>query len=277
MIALQAEKHEVIEPETFRNNKDFVLHLIHTRAYEQAALYTAEKRVLDLGCNTGYGTKIIKASGADVIGLDVSPEAIAIARRRYGSAGIEFDCTDGDRLPFADQSFDIVTSFQVIEHLVDSSRFLSEILRVIRPGGRAIFTTPNGPLRLHPGTRPWNPFHVREFSADELQRLLRKFFPKVEILGLFAVKSLYNVEYERIRTIRERARIKQSPEGTSIAARLKLFLLHLESEFRKKRHNLDRQFKQRYTSRDLYYKRETLDAALDLMAVCTVSEGLPSD
>ena len=91
MIALQAEKHEVIEPETFRNNKDFVLHLIHTRAYEQAALYTAEKRVLDLGCNTGYGTKIIKTSGADVIGLDVSPEAIAIARRRYGSAGIEFD------------------------------------------------------------------------------------------------------------------------------------------------------------------------------------------
>ena len=126
-------------------------------------------------------------------------------------------------------------------------------------------------------TRPWNPFHVREFSADELQRLLRIFFPKVEILVLFAVKPLYNVEYERIRTIRERARIKQSPEGTSIAARLKLFLLHLESEFRKKRHNLDRQFKQRYTSRDLYYKRETLDAALDLMAVCTVSEGLPSD
>ena len=272
MIALQAEKHEVIEPETFRNNKDFVLHLIHTRAYEQAALYAAEKKVLDLGCNTGYGSRILKAAGADVTGVDVSPEAIAIARKKYGPAGIEFLCTDGGRLPFAERSFDLVTSFQVIEHLVDQTQFLEEIQRVIKPGGRVILTTPNGPLRLHPGTRPWNPFHVREFSADELHRLLRGYFPKVEMLGLFAVKPLYSVEYERIRIIRERARIKQSPEGASLAGRIKLFLLHLEAEFRKKSHNLNRQFQKRYTSRDLYYKRENLDAALDLMAVCTVAE-----
>ena len=272
MIALQAEKHEVVDPESFRNNNDFVLHLIHTRAYEQVALYTAEKKVLDLGCKTGYGTRILKSSGADVVGLDISPEAIAIARRKYGPAGIEFHCTDGGSLPFTDQSFDIVTSFQVIEHLVDYGRFVTEIMRVIRPGGKVIFTTPNGPLRLHPGTKPWNPSHVREFSADELQALLRKYFPKVEILGLFAVKPLYNVEYERIRIIRERARIKQSLEGASLMGRLSLFFLHLEAEFRKKRHNLDRKFRKRYTSRDLYYKRETLDASLDLMAVCTSGE-----
>lgn len=276
IIALQAEKHEVIDPESFRSNKDFVLHLIHTRAYEQAALYTAEKKVLDLWCNTGYGTRILKSSGADVVGLDISPEAIAIARRKHGPAGIEFHCTDGSSLPFADQTFDLVTSFQVIEHLVDCGRFLTEIIRVIRPGGKVILTTPNGSLRLHPGTKPWNPFHVREFSADELQVLLRKFFPKVEMLGLFAVKPLYGVEYERIRIIRERARIKQSPEGSSLAGRFRQFLLHLEAELGKKRHNLDRKFRQRHTSRDLYYKRENLDASLDLMAVCTAGEQLVS-
>lgn len=272
MIALQAEKHEVIEPETFRNNKDFVLHLIHTRAYEQAALYTDGQAVLDLGCNTGYGSRILKASGARVSGVDVSPGAIAIAQQKYGPAGIDFHCTDGGRLPFADRSFDIVTSFQVIEHLIDPGQFFAEILRVIKPGGRVILTTPNGPLRLHPGTRPWNPFHVREYSADELRNLLRRYFPRVELLGLFAVKPLYNVEYERIRIIRERARIKQGGEGASLAGRLRLFLLHLQAEFGKKRHNLDRQFQKRYTSRDLYYKRENLDAALDLMAICTAGE-----
>lgn len=276
MIALQAEKHEVIEPETFRNNKDFVLHLIHSRAYEQVALYAEGKKVLDLGCNTGYGSRILKASGAEVVGVDVSPEAIAVARQKYGQEGIEFYCTDGGKLPFAEHSFDIVTTFQVIEHLIDHTQFLTEILRLIRPGGRVVFTTPNGPMRLHPGTKPWNPFHVREFSADELQRLLLKYFAKVELLGLFAVKPLYAVEYERIRIIRERARIKQSPEGASIAGRIKLFLLHLEAEFKKKSHNLDRQFQKRYTSRDLYYKRENLDAALDLMAVCTVGQSISS-
>lgn len=276
MIALQAEKHAMIEPEKFRNNKDFVLHLIHSRAYEQVALYAEGKKVLDLGCNTGYGSRILKASGAEVVGVDVSPKAINIARGKYGSTGIEFHCTDGDRLPFADQSFDIVTTLQVIEHLVDQAQFIAEILRVIRPGGQVIFTTPNGPMRLHPGTKPWNPFHVREFSADELRRFLQKYFAKVEILGLFAVKPLYNVEYERIRIIRERARIKQSPEGASIAGRIKLSLLHLQAEFGKKIHNLDRQFQKRYTSRDLYYKRENLDAALDLMAVCTVGQSISS-
>ncbi len=270
MIRLQAERHKIVEPGKFTGNRDFVLHLIHTRAYEQAAMYTAEKDVLDLGCNTGYGSRIIKASMARVTGVDVSPEAIDIARKKYSPCGIEFLCLDGRGLPFADRSFDIVTSFKVIEHITDHAQFFAEIRRVVRPGGRVIFTTPNGPMRLHPGTKPWNPFHVREFSAEELKALLVRYFPKVEILGLFAVKPIYNVECERIRILRERARIKQSPEGASPAARLKLFLLHLQAEIGKKIHNLDKRFQKRYTSRDLYYKRDHLDVALDLMAVCTL-------
>jgi SAM-dependent methyltransferase len=270
MISLQAERRETVEPGKFSGNRDFVLHLIRTRAYEQAALYTAEKDVLDLGCHTGYGTRIIRVSGARVTGVDVSPEAIDIAREKYSSSGIEFLRLDGRSLPFADRSFDIVTTFKVIEYITDHAQFFAEIRRVLRPGGRVILTTPNAPMRLHPGTKPWNHFHVREYSAEELKALLVRYFPKVEILGLFAVKPIYNVEYERIRFLRERARIRQSPEGASPAARIQLFLLHLQAEIGKKIHNLDRRFQQRYTSRDLYYKRDHLDVALDLMAVCAL-------
>lgn len=270
MINLQ-KKHAIIEPEKSSGNKDFVLHLIHTRAYEQAALHVADKDVLDIGCNTGYGSKILMHSGGRVIGVDVSSDAIDVARKKFGTSGIEFCCVDGKILPFADQSFDIVTSFQVIEHVVDLERFFLEILRVLRPGGKAVFTTPNGPLRIHPGTKPWNPFHVREFSAEELRTLLDRYFQKVEILGLFAVKPIYNVECERIRIIRERARIRQSLEGSSLGGKMKLFFLHLHAELSKRIHNIDRKFQKRYTSRDLYYKRENLDVALDLMAICTPS------
>ncbi len=269
MIGLQAERREIVEPGKFSGNGDFVLHLIHTRAYEQAALYTAEKDILDLGCHTGYGTRIIRASGARVTGVDVSPAAIDIARQKYSSAGIEFLRLDGRSLPFADCSFDIVTSFKVIEHLTDHRQFFAEIRRVLRPGGRIILTTPNASMRLHPGTRPWDPFHVREFSAEELKALLARYFSRVEILGLFAVKPIYTVEYERIRFLREGARIRQSPEGASLNGRVNLFLLHLQAGLGRKIHNLDRRFQQKYTSRDLYYKRDHLEVALDLMAVCS--------
>jgi len=76
---------------------------------------------------------------------------------------------------------------------------------------------------------------------------------------------------ERYRVVREQAGIRQSPEGTAPGGRFKLLLLQLWSELQKWIHTLDRRFQTCYTSRDLYYKRENYDAALALMAVCTVA------
>ncbi len=83
-------------------------------------------------------------------------------------------------LPFATHSFDCVISFQVIEHIRRDLEFVREIERVLRPGGRFIVTTPNAPMSL---TR--NPWHVREYTAEELQGLLGSVFPQVEMLGVF--------------------------------------------------------------------------------------------
>lgn len=83
MIGLQAEKHGLVQSNNFRSRESYVLHLMHTFAYLQAAKLADGKRVLDLGCNTGYGTKIISASVSCVVGVDVSKEAISAARQQH--------------------------------------------------------------------------------------------------------------------------------------------------------------------------------------------------
>ncbi|MHB8896327.1 MAG: class I SAM-dependent methyltransferase, partial [Candidatus Geothermincolia bacterium] len=84
-----------------------------------------------------------------------------------------------------DGSFDLAVSFQVVEHLVDESGYFSEMARVLGPGGKAIITTPNR-LTISPGCdRPINPFHLREYTPDELALALGDHFADIQILGMF--------------------------------------------------------------------------------------------
>lgn len=92
-------------------------------------------------------------------------------------------------------------SFQVIEHIANAGAYLSEIARVLRSDGVALFTTPNAAIRLDPGMKPWNEFHVREYLAEELSALLRATFPGVAVRGLFAADELYRTEFERCQKV----------------------------------------------------------------------------
>lgn len=269
MIRLQSDSHELIETKYFRTCKDYVLHLIHARAYEYAADMAAGKSALDLGCNTGYGSRILAGRAAAVAGVDVSPRAIELARANGGD--IDFQVIDGRSLPFRDAAFNLIVSFQVIEHIVDYSAYIGEMQRVLAPGGTVLFTTPNGPLRLHPGMQPWNPFHVREFSHTELEELLQRYFPRVKLLGLFAREPLYSFEKQRVALIRERARLKQNPELNPIARWLRIMVLKLRASISKRSYGSVRRFQDRYSTQDLYYAESDLPAALDLLAVCQVS------
>ncbi len=142
--------------------------LIHRKAYSRAAELARGREVLDLGCNNGAGTALIAQAARRVRGVDVSPRAIASARRKYRSSGIEFHRVDGAAPQFPDRSFDMVTSFQVIEHVLDVAAYLAEVRRVLRPAGIALLTTPNRVIRLDPGMKPWNRFHVTEYTASGL-------------------------------------------------------------------------------------------------------------
>jgi ubiquinone/menaquinone biosynthesis C-methylase UbiE len=154
----------------------------HRSRYRFAARLAANgDRVLDVACGAGFGLSMLKNAGACPFGVDYSTAALADLRRILPNQR-NLIRADATRLPFKDQAFDLVTSFETIEHVADAQALVRGIRRVLRPGGTLVLSTPNrafGPPRRHAG----NPFHVREFTADELRDLLSQSFEHVQLFG----------------------------------------------------------------------------------------------
>jgi ubiquinone/menaquinone biosynthesis C-methylase UbiE len=147
------------------------------------------ERVLDLGCGAGEFIAVAAQAGAaQVVGADVAEAALARARRRLPAGDLRVVPFDGP-LPFTDNAFDVVWASEVIEHVADTARWLSEVRRVLAPGGRLLITTPaHGRLRLLIGgiERYSDPLgeHLHLYTAGSLRRLLEEFgFAAVTVRG----------------------------------------------------------------------------------------------
>ena len=153
-----------------------VVHAEHLARYQLATQLAASRRVLDAACGEGYGTNLIAEAGAtSAVGIDVDERTVAHARGRYPAA--EFVQGDVRQLPFEDGAFQLVVSFETIEHVQDPERVLDELRRVLADEGILVISTPN--------TRQYlveNEFHEREFRHEEFVELLRTRFPIVELL-----------------------------------------------------------------------------------------------
>lgn len=281
-LRLQENEHPLVFSDRFESIEAYCLFLMHMRAYEEAAQRSTGLAVLDLGCNNGYGTSQIAASSASVIGCDVSESALSDARKRFPN--IDFRRIDGLSLPFADGQFDVVISFQVIEHVDDTAVYLAEICRVLKFPGTAIFTTPNAAIRLDPGMRPWNRFHVREYRAHELSQTLRETFVEVNLRGLFASEELYQIEYRRCQRALEMNRQPLRPlppqrirsyvtafvkEHFPVWAVNRLRRLKEKPRTTVAEPQLDPEVQRRFSTSQLHYAEGDLDRALDFMAICT--------
>lgn len=201
-IKHQRENHDIINTVQFDTIEQYCLHQIHKKAYFDVQKLIQNKIVLDIGCNSGYGTYILSKTANKIIGADVSKKAINFAVRNNSKKNIAYININGKHFPFRKNSFDVVTSFQVIEHIEHVDSFLIEIKRVLKPNGIVIFTTPNPNLRLKRGMKPWNSFHIKEYTSKELKILLNKYYSNVKIKGLFADKHIYNIEYKRVKKIK---------------------------------------------------------------------------
>jgi SAM-dependent methyltransferase len=199
------ERHS---PDRVRTIEERVIDAMHRYAYCLVRDYARPNdRLLEVGFGEGYGSEIVRPWIGEYVGLEVDDDAVSHATERYAHPGSTFLAYDGETIPFGDGAFDLVISFQVLEHLDDADEFLAETRRVTRPGRDVLVVTPNRNHRLSDGERPWNRYHVREFSPAELERAMRGAFDAVEIVGLLGSESMNAIERARVHRARRLARL----------------------------------------------------------------------
>jgi SAM-dependent methyltransferase len=162
----------------------------HLVAYEYLLPLAEGKKVLDLGSGEGYGTDLLASRADEAVGADLAPEAVYHARGTYRRPNLRFLYMDIYDLALEDNSFDMVCSLQVVEHLHEPGRFMEEARRVLKPGGLCVISTPNR-LIISPGRdEPVNPFHIVEYDSRQFLEFMRGYFPGVKLTGVFHARKL---------------------------------------------------------------------------------------
>jgi SAM-dependent methyltransferase len=155
----------------------------HWHRYAFALPLARGKRVLDAACGEGYGSALMATVAAQVTGIDLDGDTIEHARQRYSeSSRLVLERGSVIDLPADDGSFDLIVSFETIEHLPEQERMLEEFRRVLAPGGLLVISSPDR-VAYNAGNVAPNPYHVRELDRSEFLDLLSVRFPAVRLFG----------------------------------------------------------------------------------------------
>jgi SAM-dependent methyltransferase len=214
----------------------------HLAVYEWIAARVAGERVVDMACGEGYGSDVLAADAASVVGVDANPEAHEHARLRYVRPNLRYE---RDLVESFAEPCDAVVFLQTIEHVQDPDAILEHFKSMVAPGGAVYVSTPNLLTLAPPGAeKSDNPWHVKEYRADEFRQLCEAHFERVELLGLFHARKL---------------RVHE------LALRLGWDSVH-------KRLGVTERFYRWFTpsisAGDFSLKKTNLDSALDFVAVC---------
>ncbi len=168
----------------------------HWHRYVFARGLARGKRVLDAACGEGYGSALLADVAASVTGVDISADAIAHAKSRYGTtANLQFRCDDCTQLSFAPNTFDLVVSFETLEHVEAQESLVAGFARSLSVEGILVISSPD--KKTYSDERGFsNEFHVRELYRDELLNLLRAHFPFVRLYGqkLLFQSAIWNLD-----------------------------------------------------------------------------------
>ena len=216
----------------------------HFSAYHFALPHVKDKDVLEIGFGDGYGANFLADSARSVKAVDVLEKNVALAANKYKRNKLEFKKTDTAYSEFADNTFDAVVSFQVIEHIPENeiAGYLESIKRVLKKGGVAFISTLNLAKNKKPN-RPYakNPFHIKEFIFEDLNVVIKSVFSDYEIQGLFYTKRLNF--FERLKKL---GIFKHVPRPLNIVDK----------------------FYKNITVNDFVWKKENLSECIDFMVIC---------
>jgi SAM-dependent methyltransferase len=172
-------------PDVPEENYWFRRHLV---VYEWIGGRVGGRCVVDLACGEGYGSAVLARTAASVVGVDANQDAFEHARLRYAGPNLRFE---RNMLELWDGDVDCVVFLQTIEHVTDPDAVMERLRALIGPDGVAYVSTPNVLTLAPPGeTRSGNPWHVREYRAQEYRELCERHFGSVELLGLFHARKL---------------------------------------------------------------------------------------
>ena len=160
----------------------------HLAVYEWIAARCAGLEVVDMACGEGYGTDVLARRARSVTGVDANPEAHEHARLKYTRPGVSFE---RDLIETYTRECDAVVFLQTIEHVQEPEAVLRHFQDMLRPGGTAYVSTPNLLTLAPPGAeKSDNPWHLKEYRAEEFRALCESVFGDVELLGLFHARVL---------------------------------------------------------------------------------------
>lgn len=166
---------------------------IHLNRYLTTKQYVRGKRVLDIACGEGYGSKLMKNWGAaSVVGVDTSEEALTVANNYFSGEGISFLNHTAEELPFENDSFDVVVSFETVEHLDHPENFLREVARVVKFDGVVLISCPNDPyidIREGENLSSDPAYYYVENSISKFATALYDYSAQNEVIDLFVWRS----------------------------------------------------------------------------------------
>ena len=173
-------KEGELEERVVPHIEDRLNYLFHLTRYYFSLLYLRDKDVVDIGCGTGYGDFIISKEAKRVIGIDNSKEAIDFAKEHYKKENVEFYQMDWKEIKNFKEKFDVIISFEFIEHIKEQEEFLGLIKEILKENGIVIISTPN--KSISSGN---NIYHCKELNPLEFENLTSKYFKNYRIYGQF--------------------------------------------------------------------------------------------
>lgn len=153
------------------------------RYYSVIEKMTGTEIVLDIACGTGFGSNMLAEKASRVIGGDIDAHTIEKNKSIWNRTNLDFQKLDATQLPFEDDTFDVLVSFETIEHSTEYDAMIKEFKRVTKPGGLLFISTPNIYVNSPSGIVT-NPFHTQEFTPEAFNSLIfDKKFTHYKLIG----------------------------------------------------------------------------------------------